>query len=463
MIKFRKTLLFVIMSILFSTVVGVFVIAWQIGYPQTDFYNKGNYVVLLVYVILLFAFTKIYGGFKLGVSRKGELIYSNCIGIGISNILMYLQLSLIASEMLNLAPIIAATVIQGIVITMGCYINSKIYFILHPVRDVVAICSAKEMDLELVSKMSRIEERYRVETVITDDMPLEEIEKVIDKYSSVLLCGVTYTVKKQLINYCYKTSTRLYILPDIEDIIISNAHRTQIFDTPVFLCKNRGFSPEQELMKRIMDVIVSLVGLLIASPFMIIVAIAIKLEDKGPILFKQRRVTKDNELFYVLKFRSMIVNAEKDGIARLATKDDNRITHVGKIIRATRLDELPQLINILRGDMSLVGPRPERPEIISDYMKEWPEVEYRTKVKAGLTGLAQVKGKYNTTPQDKLLFDLLYMEQYSLWLDIKLILMTIKIMFMKDSTEGVESEQITASLNSIKGNNNIDRDISQVI
>ena len=159
----------------------------------------------------------------------------------------------------------------------------------------------------------------------------------------------------------------------------------------------------------------------------------------------------------------MIVDAEKDGVARLATKGDSRITKVGKIIRMTRLDELPQLINILKGDMSLVGPRPERPEIMADYMKDWPEVEYRTKVKAGLTGLAQVKGKYNTTPQDKLLFDLLYIERYSLWLDIKLILMTLKIMFMKDSTEGVESGQVTANLSGMKQFNSADTDISHAI
>ena len=463
MIKFRKTLLFSFMTILFVAVFAVFVLGWKIGYPQVDFYNKGNYLLLLVYGILLFVFTNIYGGFKLGVSRKGELIYSNCIGALMANILMYLQLSLIAQELLSFAPIIVATLIQVIVITLGCYINNKIYFTVHPVRDVVAICSNKEMDLELVRKMSCIQERYKIEAVVSDDMPLEKIKRVIDDYSSVLLCDIDYEVKKQLINYCYKTGTRLYILPDVEDIVVSNAHHTQIFDTPVFLCKNRGLTPEQEIVKRSIDILASGLGLILASPFMLIVAAAIKLEDRGPIFFKQQRVTKGNEPFYVLKFRSMIVDAEKDGVARLATKGDSRITKVGKIIRMTRLDELPQLINILKGEMSLVGPRPERPEIMADYMKDWPEVEYRTKVKAGLTGLAQVKGKYNTTPQDKLLFDLLYIERYSLWLDVKLILMTLKIMFMKESTEGVESGQVTANLSGGKRFNSVDTDMSQAM
>ena len=463
MIKFRKTLLFSVMTMLFVAVFIVFVLGWKIGYPQVDFYNKGNYLLLLVYGILLFVFTNIYGGFKLGVSRKGELIYSNCIGALMANILMYLQLSLIAQELLSFAPIIVATLIQVIVIALGCYVNNKIYFTVHPVRDVVAICSNKEMDLELVRKMSCIQERYKIEAVVSDDMPLEKIKRAIDDYSSVLLCDIDYEVKKQLINYCYKTGTRLYILPDVEDIVVSNAHHTQIFDTPVFLCKNRGLTPEQEIVKRSIDILASGLGLILASPFMLIVAAAIKLEDRGPIFFKQQRVTKGNEPFYVLKFRSMIVDAEKDGVARLATKGDSRITKVGKIIRMTRLDELPQLINILKGEMSLVGPRPERPEIMADYIKDWPEVEYRTKVKAGLTGLAQVKGKYNTTPQDKLLFDLLYIERYSLWLDVKLILMTLKIMFMKDSTEGVDSGQITANLSGVKKFSNVDTDMSQAM
>ena len=463
MIKFRKTLLFSFMAMLFAAVFTVFVLGWRMGYSQVDFYNKGNYLLLLVYGILLFVFMHIYGGFKLGVSRKGELIYSNCIGVLMANILMYLQLSLIAQKLLSLVPIIVATLIQVIVIALGCYVNNKIYFTVHPVRDVVAICSNKKMDLELVRKMSCIQERYKIEAVVSDDMPLEKIKRSIDNYSSVLLCDIDYEVKKQLINYCYKTGTRLYILPDVEDIVVSNAHHTQVFDTPVFLCKNRGLTPEQEIVKRTIDILASGLGLILASPFMLIVAAAIKLEDRGPIFFKQQRVTKGNEPFHVLKFRSMIVDAEKDGVARLATKGDSRITRVGKIIRMTRLDELPQLINILKGEMSLVGPRPERPEIMADYMRDWPEVEYRTKVKAGLTGLAQVKGKYNTTPQDKLLFDLLYIERYSLWLDVKLILMTLKIMFMKESTEGVESGQVTANLSGVKKFSNVDTDMSQAM
>lgn len=456
MIKFRKTILGSAMAVLFCLVLGIFALGWNVGYEKAEFYGKGNYLLLGLYALILFIFNKLYGGFKLGVSRKGELTYSKCMSAIMTNIITYLQLSLIAHELLSIIPMLVITMVQGIVIAVGSHFNNKLYFTVYPVRDVVAVCGDKGIGIELIKKMSAIKEKYNIKTVVRDNMPIEKIKKVIDEHSSVLLCGIEEDVKKQLINYCYKTSTRLYILPDVEDILVSNAHHTQIFDTPVFLCKNRGLSAEQELMKRAVDLVASGLGLIVAAPFMLIIAAAIKLEDRGPIFYKQQRVTKDNKLFYVLKFRSMIVDAEKDGVARLATKSDSRITRVGNIIRMTRLDELPQLLNIFKGEMSLVGPRPERPEIMADYVKDWPEVEYRTKVKAGLTGLAQVQGKYNTTPQDKLLFDLLYIERYSLWLDIKLILMTVKIMFMKDSTEGVDSGRVTASLSGNRLDDDID-------
>lgn len=192
------------------------------------------------------------------------------------------------------------------------------------------------------------------------------------------------------------------------------------------------------------DLVCSLLLLVIASPFMLVTAIAIKLYDGGPVLYKQIRCTRDRKEFYILKFRSMRVDAEKDGVARLASKNDSRITPVGKFIRATRIDELPQLFNILKGEMSFIGPRPERPEIIDQYMEEMPEFAFRMKVKAGLAGYAQVYGKYNTTPYDKLKLDLTYIEQYSVWLDIKLMLLTLKILIKPESTEGVDSSQTTA-------------------
>ena len=181
--------------------------------------------------------------------------------------------------------------------------------------------------------------------------------------------------------------------------------------------------------------------MVVAAPIMLAVAAAIKLEDGGPVFYKQDRLTRGGREFKILKFRSMIVDAEKYAGAVLASGDDPRITRVGKVIRATRLDELPQLLNILKGDMSIVGPRPERKCLADEITKELPEFPYRLKVRGGLTGYAQIFGKYNTSAYDKLRLDLIYIENYSLLLDFKLIILTLRIIFSKDSTEGIDKAQ----------------------
>ena len=201
-------------------------------------------------------------------------------------------------------------------------------------------------------------------------------------------------------------------------------------------------------MKRAIDIVVSLIAAIILSPIFLITAIAIKVTDHGPVFYKQVRLTKDGKEFKILKFRSMRVDAEKDGVARLSTgENDSRITPVGKIIRACRVDELPQLFNILKGDLSIVGPRPERPEIASQYCEDMPEFALRLQAKAGLTGYAQVYGKYNTTPYDKLTMDLMYIAHPSIIEDLKIMLATVKILFLPESTEGVAEGSATAMQN----------------
>ena len=210
-----------------------------------------------------------------------------------------------------------------------------------------------------------------------------------------------------------------------------------LFDTPLLLSRNEDLKIEQVFGKRVVDIIFSVLGLIVSSPFFLVIAFLIKATDGGPVFYKQLRLTKGRQEFMIYKFRTMIQDAEKDGHARLASEKDDRILPVGRFLRATRLDELPQLINILKGEMSVVGPRPERPELAEEIEKELPEFAYRLKVKAGLTGYAQIYGKYNTTSYDKLKLDLTYIRNYSFFLDLKLMIMTPKIMLMKESTEGV--------------------------
>ena len=246
------------------------------------------------------------------------------------------------------------------------------------------------------------------------------------------------------VKFCYSKSIRVYMMPKISDVIVQGADVLHFFDTPILLTREYPLTFEQRFVKRAIDIVCSLILIILTFPIMIITAILIKITDGGPVLYKQVRVTRYDKQFKIIKFRSMKVNAEADGKARLAQKDDNRITWIGKIIRKIRVDELPQLFNILKGDMSFIGPRPERPEIIEEYVKEMPEFAFRTKVKAGLAGYAQVYGKYNTTPYDKLKLDLAYIEGYSTWLDIRLMLLTLRVLLTPDATEGVAENQITA-------------------
>ena len=230
----------------------------------------------------------------------------------------------------------------------------------------------------------------------------------------------------------------VYAVPKISDVLIRGAEDIQLFDTPLVLIKSTGLSRAQRFVKRILDIVLSGIGLLITWPFLLLIALAIKIEDRGPVFYRQRRATRDYREFDILKFRSMIVDAEKFGESIPATGKDPRITKVGRFIRAIRADELPQLINILKGDMSIVGPRPERLEHVRKYAEEVPEFGYRLKVKGGLTGYAQVYGKYNTSAYDKIRLDLMYIEHYSIWLDLKIILLTLRIVFQKESTEGFD-------------------------
>ena len=273
-------------------------------------------------------------------------------------------------------------------------------------------------------------------------MILESYER--DECNAVVIGDISVEERTPLIKFCYGQSIRVYLLPKISDVILMGAEELHVFDSPMLLTREYSLSIEQRFIKRFMDICLSLLLLLIASPIMLVTAIVIKLYDGGPVLYKQVRCTRNQREFYIMKFRSMKTDAEKDGVARLASKNDSRVTPIGKVIRKCRIDELPQLVNILRGDMSFIGPRPERPEIIAQYMEVMPEFAYRMKVKAGLAGFAQVYGKYNTTPYDKLKLDLTYIENYTVWLDIKLMLLTLKILFWPDSTEGIDGEQITA-------------------
>jgi exopolysaccharide biosynthesis polyprenyl glycosylphosphotransferase len=440
LMKYKRVIMFTLSLVAVVCLAGMFWYVWDSFYSNRiiqPFYRKGNWLVLAIYTALLYVFTKVYGGYKVGYYRVSEIIYSQVLALLFTNVITYWQISLIGRRFMWSVPMIVVTVAQIAFVVLWAYGANRVYFrVFHP-RKMLLVYGSRSAT-RLVYKMSKRSDKYLICAAISAEEDFETLAARVAEFEAVVLCDVKSALRNRLLKFCYERSIRVYITPKLSDIIVGNAAKIHLFDTPLFLCRNNGLSLEQRMGKRALDLLFSSVALILLSPVMLGVAVAIKLSDKGPVLFKQKRLTINGRVFEVYKFRSMVVDAEKDGVARLASQNDDRITPVGHFLRKLRLDELPQLLNVLKGDMSIVGPRPERPEIARTYKESMPEFDFRLKVKAGLTGYAQVLGKYNTLPYDKLKLDLIYIESYNLLLDLRLILMTLKILFIPESTEGIE-------------------------
>ncbi|MEG0944200.1 MAG: sugar transferase [Angelakisella sp.] len=445
----RRIVMFFASFVILAVLTALWAFVWYNHYDEAignPFFRKGNWLVIAVYALLSFVFTNIYGGYKIGHLKRGDVMYSAILSTLFVNGVTYLQISLMGRYFLLVSPMAILTVVDVICIVIWAVLAHQLYQTLYPPRKMLLIYGRNGIE-SLINKINSRSDKYEVCEMIHIEEGMDTVLARIDCYESVVLCDIHSQKRNELLKYCFANSIRTYLTPNISDTIVRGADEIHLFDTPLLLCKNRGLSFEQNLLKRIFDVTLTFCALIASSPLFLLIAAAIKLQDGGPVFYKQARLTLDGREFTLYKFRSMIVDAESKCGAQLAQKNDARITPVGRFIRKVRLDELPQLINILRGDMSIVGPRPERPEIVSEYEDYIPEFRFRLKVKAGLTGYAQVLGKYNTTPYDKLKLDLMYIEKYSFLLDIKLILMTIKILFMPASTEGVDdATELTNSL-----------------
>ncbi len=432
-VKFRNTIMFFLKATVILMLSTSFFGVWQNWYRDALFGKRGNYVVAFVYVAALLVFGSVYDAFKVGIYRMHELSYSLSLAALFTNFFTYLILCLIARRMMNPLGMILLLVAQVVIIILMMYLMSHVYFSLYKARRVLAIFEHGNQN-DIIKKVQIIRERFQLTKGITTDRGLEAIKREVDGYDTVLICDFDPTMKSEVLKYCYAKNKRIYLLPSSADTILNGSYQVQVFDTPVLFLHNGGLSMEQRIIKRIFDILLSLLGIIVLSPIMLITSIAIKLTSKGPIIFKQKRITRDQKEFCIYKFRSMKVSDTNE--VKKTTVDDDRVTVVGKIIRPLRIDETPQLFNILFGDMSIVGPRPEMKELVDDYSAKLPEFNLRHKVKAGLTGYAQIYGKYNTTPQNKLNMDLYYIEHYSLLEDVKLIAMTLKILFLRESTEG---------------------------
>lgn len=409
-----------------------------------DFKNKGNILIIIVYITLFILFFRSFGAFKIGYYTVSNLLISQFLACVCTHIILCIQIilmvgkvPLIASICLSVLEIFAINWFGIGIITI---IFTKLYNKLLPPYRMLLIYGDHPNALK--KKVSIRTDKYTISEDIYIGEPLETIKAKILNYDAVILNDIPSKNKNILLKYCFGNGIRTYFVPKISDILVKGATEINLFDTPLFLNKNLGLSLEQRFFKRCMDIFITIIVLTLTSPIMLLTALAIKLEDRGPVFYKQKRCTLNGKEFIVYKFRSMQINAESCGGAQLAKKNDSRITKVGAFIRSIRVDELPQLINILKGDMSFVGPRPERPEFVIKNCKNIPEFEYRMQVKAGLTGYAQVYGKYTTTFLDKLKLDLIYIEKYSILLDIQIILMTLKVLFIKESSEGLERDEV---------------------
>lgn len=452
---YKRLINLTLVMICLALEVGDFAYHWLVHFQYSvveqlrDFWRMGHVAEVGFYAIVLLFLSNMYGGMRLGYLKNMELIFSQVFSTVLANIIIYFELSIMAHQAFVPRVFIMMMMEQTVIVIVYINVANRIYKSFFPPRKLFLVHGYRPVE-DICNKFKSRKDKYEITRIVHIREGYKKICRMIstsyenEECNAVVIGDMSVEDRNLLLKFCYGKGIRVYLLPKITDVILMGAEELHIFDTPIMLTREYSLTMEQRFIKRTIDIVCALALLILASPFMLVTAAVIKLYDGGPVLYRQVRCTVNRREFEILKFRSMRTDAEKDGVARLAKKNDSRITPIGKLIRKCRIDELPQLFNILKGDMSFIGPRPERPEIIDQYMEVMPEFAYRMKVKAGLAGFAQVYGKYNTSPYDKLKLDLTYIENYSLWMDIKLMLLTLKVLFWPDSTEGVETEQITA-------------------
>lgn len=427
--------------------IGLFAAAWFLYYNSRTFdahWELGGLGICGAFVIIYSWFCSTYHVYRLASTNVSELIFSQIVAFGVADLILYLASCFSVHNFVNVMPGVVAVALQ-IAGTSILTIFFKRYLSAHLVPKNTIIIYGNDVEIEEVKLFSKkLHERYpfifKIEKFSEETEDVATFCNLVGEYDIVILYEISHGLRGILMKICTELKKTFYFTPRIEDILCQGSEEKNLTNTPLLKYKSNYYGRDGYFGKRVCDIVLSIFLLFLFSPIMLITALCIKVEDKGPVFYKQKRCTKDGRVFNIIKFRSMIVDAEKEGVT-LSVKNDERITKVGRIIRACRIDELPQFINVLKNDMSFVGPRPERPEIIAEYMESLPEFQYRCRVKGGMTGYAQVCGKYNSTPYDKLRYDLMYIENQSLYLDAKIIILTFRTIFQKGSTEGVEKNE----------------------
>ena len=415
-----------------------FLICWILYYePRTTTVGSKQVSVL---VMIIFFFICYYFGqrldcFRVSILQIRDVIFGEVLATMITDIIMYILIWMLSVHLPNLIPGLIAWVGQCVIGVIWAYVMHQSYFSTHPPLRTIVIYDER-MGMENLIHTYGLEKRFNIKTVYPVESIMDKLE-VMEEFDAAFLCGIHSRERNIILKHCINHKIKLFMIPRIADVMMRGSEQIHMLHLPILKTQRYKPSIEYQIIKRTIDIVVSGIATIVLSPLFLITAIAVK-SDGGPAFYKQKRLTKDGKVFEILKFRSMRVDAEKySGAVLSAGENDPRITKVGRIIRACRLDELPQLLNILKGDMSLVGPRPERPELQKEIEKEVPEFGLRLQAKAGLTGYAQVYGKYNTTFYDKLLMDLMYISKPSILEDLTIMLATVKILTSKESTEGV--------------------------
>lgn len=440
----RKTmLLFGIKLIHYIGSIALFYWFWIMfrygTYTNIGYGFRYNYYVTIGYAVVLLMLNRTYNAYLLGYTRIRTLAFSQFLSQMFSVAIMWFLVIVAWRQYKSPVIFTGLLVAQGLLDIIWSYSATWIYFKLYKPKRTILIYR-NPLDKHRFGSISGkpTERLYKIVKEIKYDGNFKGIREQLIGYDAIFVAGVNSRCRNGILKFCKEQNIPGFFLPHVGDVIMQGAKHIQSFDSPVLYVNRKTLEPEYVVAKRSFDILMSTIGIVILSPVLLVTAIAIKLYDHGPALYKQVRLTKDGKEFKILKFRSMRVDAEKDGVARLSTGDnDDRITPIGKVVRKCRLDELPQLFNILKGDMSIVGPRPERPEIAEQYYQTMPDFKLRLQVKAGLTGYAQVYGKYNTDPYEKLELDLLYIKDMGILTDLRLMFATVGILFSSESTAGV--------------------------
>lgn len=434
--KFESTLWLVIKFLLYFLLLLTFIIVHgkeNIGLTRL---SRTMGTTVFVFVIVGLLLLSVYGSFDVGRRKSKPIIYSLSLAVACTDVVAYLQVMIMRANtdihefrLRGFELLILTIIIQIAIIIVFTYTGNALFFAIHEPEKCCIITSCQESLDVIAYAVCRFRKQYKITSIV--DYRCSDIEPYIEKAETVFIYDIPAERRLMIMRLCYKHKVNVYFNPYLEDIMEVNAKHYVLDDVYLFNKNNKTLTMEQRILKRLLDIGLSLLLGILTSPLWICGAIAVKLYDGGPVFFKQKRATIHGRVFDVYKLRTMKTNVENYS----AKKDDDRITKPGKILRRTRIDELPQLFNVLKGDMTFVGPRPEMLENVQSYTEELPEFRYRLRVKAGLTGYAQISGKYNTTPRDKLIMDMMYIEQFSILRDIQLIMQTAVVLLKSDSTE----------------------------